>query len=238
MTITLNNGREGRAQVMVSNKLCKEITGKYPEMSMMLAMEELSELSQAISKCVRNGSADKKDNLAEEIVDVLIVIQWLINRFDIPLQTIQKWAHEKEDRLIERNATDEVIFRTSEAKDNYGKSRSKIDYKDNQLVITDTGDGQYELLGDQNRIPEYYHVLKTWMIQNGQTDEVYTDLEDIGDVFDQFFGSLNKSIPAKEEKKSKKMTKKASKDLDKTIEKATKKKESKKDDKKGKKGKK
>lgn len=237
MTITLNNGKEGRAQVMVSNKLCKEITGQYPEMSMMLAMEELSELSQAISKCVRNGSSDKKDNLAEEIVDVLIVIQWLINRFDIPLQSIQKWAHEKEDRLVERNSTDEVIFRTTEAKENYGKSRSKTDCKDNQLIITDTGDGQYEIVGDQSRIPEFYHVLKTLMIQNGQGEDIPTDLDDIGNIFDEFFGSLNKSA-SKEEKKPKKMSKKASKDLEKTIEKATKKKESKKDDKKGKKGKK
>lgn len=237
MTITLNNGKEGRAQVMVSNKLCKEITTQYPEMSMMLAMEELSELSQAISKCVRNGSSDKKDNLAEEIVDVLIIIQWLINRFDIPLQAIQKWAHEKEDRLVERNSTDEVIFRTTEAKENYGKSRSKTDYKDNQLIITDTGDGQYEIVGDQSKIPEYYHVLKTLMIQNGQGENIPTDLDDIGSIFDDFFGTLI-SAPDKEEKKSKKMSKKASKDLDKSIEKATKKKESKKDDKKGKKGKK
>ena len=237
MTITLNNGKEGRAQVMVSNKLCKEITAQYPEMSMMLAMEELSELSQAISKCVRNGSSDKKDNLAEEIVDVLIIIQWLINRFDIPLQTIQKWAHEKEDRLVERNSTDEVIFRTTEAKENYGKSRSKTDCKDNQLIITDTGDGQYEIVGDQSKIPEYYHVLKTLMIQNGQGENLPTDLDDIGSLFDDYFEDII-SAPDKKEKKPKKMSKKASKDLDKSIEKATKKKESKKDDKKEKKGKK
>ena len=207
MTITLNNGKEGRAQVMVSNKLCKEITAQYPEMSMMLAMEELSELSQAISKCVRNGSSDKKDNLAEEIVDVLIIIQWLINRFDIPLQTIQKWAHEKEDRLVERNSTDEVIFRTTEAKENYGKSRSKTDCKDNQLIITDTGDGQYEIVGDQSKIPEYYHVLKTLMIQNGQGENLPTDLDDISSLFDDYFEDII-SAPDKEEKKPKKMSKK------------------------------
>lgn len=234
MTITLNNGREGRAQIMVSNKLCKKITDQYPEMSMMLAMEELSELSQAISKCVRNGSADKKDNLAEEIVDTLICIQWMINRFDIPLQAIQKWAHEKEDRLLERDAADEAIFRTTEAKENYEKSRSKVEAKDNQLIITDTGDGQYEIIGEPDKLPEFYHVLKTVMIQNGQGDDIPTDLEDLGDVFDQFFGSI-----PKEEKKPKKMSKKATKDLEKSIEKATKKKkETKKDDKKGKKGKK
>lgn len=100
MTITLNNGKEGRAQVMVSNKLCKEITAQYPEMSMMLAMEELSELSQAISKCVRNGSSDKKDNLAEEIVDVLIIIQWLINRFDIPLRRFRSGHMKKKIALL------------------------------------------------------------------------------------------------------------------------------------------
>ena len=237
MTITLNNGKEDREQVMVNNKLCKEITAQYPEMSMMLAMEELSELSQAISKCVRNGSSDKKDNLAEEIVDVLIIIQWLINRFDIPLQTIQKWAHEKEDRLVERNSTDDVIFRTTEAKENYGKSRSKTDCKDNQLIITDTGNGQYEIVGDQSKIPEYYHVLKALMIQNGQGENLPTDLDDISSLFDDYFEDII-SAPDKKEKKPKKMSKKASKYLDKSIEKATKKKESKKDDKKVKKGKK
>ena len=105
------------------------------------------------------------------------------------------------------------------------------------MIITDTGDGQYEIVGDQSKIPEYYHVLKTLMIQNGQGENLPTDLDDIGSLFDDYFEDII-SAPDKEEKKPKKMSKKASKDLDKSIEKATKKKESKKDDKKGKKGKK
>ena len=116
MTITINNGSHGSAKISVPSAFAKSITEKYPEMSMMLAMEELSELLQAISKCVRNGSDDKKDNLAEEIVDVLSIIQWVIVRFDIPMQSIQKWANEKSVRTAERDKTDEVIFRSNEAR--------------------------------------------------------------------------------------------------------------------------
>lgn len=237
MTITINNGSHGSAKISVPSAFAKSITEKYPEMSMMLAMEELSELSQAISKCVRNGSDDKKDNLAEEIVDVLSIIQWVIVRFDIPMQSIQKWANEKSVRTAERDKTDEVIFRSNEARIAYKQHQS--DSIDNGIQIRKMPNGKYEICGDLDNSAEYYHALKSMMNSRyaaendmNKVDELISS--DLRDVFDSFFG---RTVAEKKPKApTKKQAKKNSKDLDKVINKVSKK--IKKDDKKGKKGKK
>ena len=237
MTITINNGSHGSAKISVPSAFAKSITEKYPEMSMMLAMEELSELSQAISKCVRNGNDDKKDNLAEEIVDVLSIIQWVIVRFDIPMQSIQKWANEKSVRTAERDKTDEVIFRSNEARIAYKQHQS--DSIDNGIQIRKMPNGKYEICGDLDNSAEYYHALKSMMNSRyaaendmNKVDELISS--DLQDVFDSFFG---RTVAEKKPKApTKKQAKKNSKDLDKVINKVSKK--IKKDDKKGKKGKK
>lgn len=237
MTITINNGSHGSAKISVPSAFAKSITEKYPEMSMMLAMEELSELSQAISKCVRNGSDDKKDNLAEEIVDVLSIIQWVIVRFDIPMQSIQKWANEKSVRTAERDKTDEVIFRSNEARIAYKQHQSNS--IDNGIQIRKMPNGKYEICGDLDNSAEYYHALKSMMNSRyaaendmNKVDELISS--DLQDVFDSFFG---RTVAEKKPKApTKKQAKKNSKDLDKVINKVSKK--IKKDDKKGKKGKK
>lgn len=237
MTITINNGSHGSVKISVPSAFAKSITEKYPEMSMMLAMEELSELSQAISKCVRNGSDDKKDNLAEEIVDVLSIIQWVIVRFDIPMQSIQKWANEKSVRTAERDKTDEVIFRSNEARIAYKQHQS--DSIDNGIQIRKMPNGKYEICGDLDNSAEYYHALKSMMNSRyaaendmNKVDELISS--DLQDVFDSFFG---RTVAEKKPKApTKKQAKKNSKDLDKVINKVSKK--IKKDDKKGKKGKK
>ena len=237
MTITINNGSHGSAKISVPSAFAKSITEKYPEMSMMLAMEELSELTQAISKCVRNGSDDKKDNLAEEIVDVLSIIQWVIVRFDIPMQSIQKWANEKSVRTAERDKTDEVIFRSNEARIAYKQHQS--DSIDNGIQIRKMPNGKYEICGDLDNSAEYYHALKSMMNSRyaaendmNKVDELISS--DLQDVFDSFFG---RTVAEKKPKApTKKQAKKNSKDLDKVINKVSKK--IKKDDKKGKKGKK
>lgn len=243
MNITIkDDDRVGTAIVAVPNSMISKFNETYPEMAMMVAMEELSELSQAISKCVRNGSKDKKDNLAEEIADALMVIQWVINRFNIPLQEIAKWAEEKQTRFIERNKTDEVIFRSTEAKESYAEKR----ITPNSLCISKINDkGKYILNGDIDNLAEYYHVILTSLREKSKD---YPDLigeansNDMHDLFDLFCDdSLKTSQP--DDKLSKKQEKKNSKDLDKILEKASKKikktkKDDKKDSKKGKKGKK
>lgn len=237
MTITINNGSHGSAKISVPSAFAKSINEKYPEMAMMLAMEELSELSQAISKCVRNGSDDKKDNLAEEIVDVLSIIQWAIVRFNIPIQSIQKWANEKSARTAERDKTDDVIFRSNEARIAYKQHQSES--IDNGIQIRKMPNGKYEICGDLDNSAEYYHALKSMMNSRYAAEnnmEKANELigSDLQDVFDSFFG---RTVAEKKPKvPTKKQDKKNSKDLDKVIDKVSKK--IKKDDKKGKKGKK
>lgn len=65
-----------------------------------IAMEECSELIQAISKGKR-GKLDK-DNLAEEIADVRICVSWLMNIFNIGFEEVNKWIDFKEDRITKR----------------------------------------------------------------------------------------------------------------------------------------
>lgn len=246
MMITIkDDDRVGTATIAVPNSTASKFNEAYPEMAMMVAMEELSELSQAISKCVRNGSKDKKDNLAEEIADVLMVIQWAINRFNIPLQEIEKWAEEKQTRFIERNKTDEVVFRSTEAKAAYAENR----ITPNSLCISKMNDkGKYMINGDIDNLAEYYHVILTSLREKSKDypdliDEINSN--DMHDLFGLFCEDSDDSLKTLQssDKLSKKQEKKNSKDLDKILEKASKKikkdkKDDKKDSKKGKKGKK
>ena len=63
-------------------------------------MEECSELIQAISKCKRYGCVDKyRDNLIEEIVDVLIIINELQLIYDISDNDIENIKNTKMDRM-------------------------------------------------------------------------------------------------------------------------------------------
>ena len=142
MNISINNGKE-HVEVTVPKAITQGILDEYPEMAMLFAMEELAELSQAISKCVRNGSASKKDNLAEEIVDVLTVIQWAIQKFDISLKDIEDWAKKKKERTIEREKNNETIFRSKKARKIYNQHH--LSSNDDQVLITKTEDGHYKI---------------------------------------------------------------------------------------------
>lgn len=65
-----------------------------------IAMEECSELVQAISKAKR-GKLDRS-NLIEEIVDVCIVIDWLVEIHDIQAEEFNKWHDFKTGRIVKR----------------------------------------------------------------------------------------------------------------------------------------
>ena len=67
---------------------------------MVIAMEECAELQQAISKGIR-GKLDK-ENLTEEIADVLICIDWVMDYFDISEDEVDKWIEKKAERIKER----------------------------------------------------------------------------------------------------------------------------------------
>lgn len=70
------------------------------DLCLTIAMEECAELIQAISKGKR-GKLDK-DNLAEEIADVLICMELINEIYDVDEKEIEKWFKKKAIRVIER----------------------------------------------------------------------------------------------------------------------------------------
>ena len=77
------------------------------EQETTIAMEECSELIKAISKCKRYGFVDKhRDNLIEEIADVLIIINELQLIYDISnddIENIKKYKIDRMDYRIKNN---------------------------------------------------------------------------------------------------------------------------------------
>lgn len=67
-----------------------------PELQMIVAIEELSELQKALCKCLRGGNG----NVEEEIADVKIVLRQLEIMFD--REKIEGWQKAKLQRLEQR----------------------------------------------------------------------------------------------------------------------------------------
>ena len=65
-----------------------------------VCMEECAELIQAISKAKRGKP--NKENLKEEIADVLICIEMLKQMYAIPSSDIDRWINQKQVRELER----------------------------------------------------------------------------------------------------------------------------------------
>lgn len=80
------------------------------ERQSLVAMEELSELQKAISKLVRNPEEKTKplefkglrNNLIEEMADVLICMDQLINFYKIDRSEIQELIQAKQERQAKR----------------------------------------------------------------------------------------------------------------------------------------
>lgn len=79
------------------------------ERQSIVAMEECSELQKAISKALRYEQGDKfvadnqRDDLIEEIADVLFCIEQLQVMYCIDKEEIYKIKEEKEERTLKRN---------------------------------------------------------------------------------------------------------------------------------------
>lgn len=82
-------------------------TENHSELCTLIAMEECGELIQAISKA-KIGKLNK-DNLTEEIADVLICIHWLQKIYNITMSDIYNWVNIKEDRIMDKLARDEFM---------------------------------------------------------------------------------------------------------------------------------
>ena len=69
-------------------------------MQSVVCMEELSELSQAISKEIR-GIGDRS-NLVEEMADVIICLKIFKQNFDVTNIEIEEWNKFKQERNLKR----------------------------------------------------------------------------------------------------------------------------------------
>lgn len=72
---------------------------------LFIAVEECSELQQAISKCYTNQElipTEVRENLIEEMADVKICLEQLKLIFHISDEELNCWIEAKENRLIKR----------------------------------------------------------------------------------------------------------------------------------------
>lgn len=83
--------------IKVDKKLQVEVVCKYgDEIQSTICMEECAELIQAISKMKRGK--DYRDNLSEEIADVMIAITQLRVIYGIKAEDIASWILKKQAR--------------------------------------------------------------------------------------------------------------------------------------------
>ena len=88
---------------------CREVSGYWQNLMGMMAMEELAELSKAISKMERSiqkGENHKdtpklRTNVIEEMGDVLICIEALKGDYDISNQEIMEYVEHKLNKKYE-----------------------------------------------------------------------------------------------------------------------------------------
>ena len=90
----------------MDNELVKKIIHKHGTVTQsMIAMEECSELIQAISKCLRSKEmipTETREHLIEEMADVTICLKQLMVMYSITFQELDAWIERKELRLKKR----------------------------------------------------------------------------------------------------------------------------------------
>lgn len=77
---------------------------------LFIAVEECAELQQAISKCYRNKElipTEVRENLIEEIADVMICLEQLKVIFHINEEELKCWIEAKENRLLTKEGLKE-----------------------------------------------------------------------------------------------------------------------------------
>ena len=83
-----------------------QITSVQGDKTLIIAMEELAELQQALSKFLRRKP--NMDNLHEEYADVLICLEWLKQCSQLSDEEIDKWYLYKRQRIDERYKNGEL----------------------------------------------------------------------------------------------------------------------------------
>lgn len=77
------------------DKLIEEVYNYWNDMMPMMAMEEAGEFIQAVSKIERVNAEDTKNNLIEEMADMMISIKALTFRYGIEDDEIMKAIDKK-----------------------------------------------------------------------------------------------------------------------------------------------
>ena len=92
----------------INEKIISESIQRYEKNNQStVCMEECAELIQAISKAKR-GKIDR-DNMIEEIADVLICIEMLKQMYMISDEKINKWIEKKQAREVKRISQNELL---------------------------------------------------------------------------------------------------------------------------------
>lgn len=90
----------------MDKELVKKIIHKHGTVAQsMIAMEECSELIQAISKCLRSKEmipTEVREHLIEEMADVMICLEQLMAMYSITDEELISWIERKELRLKKR----------------------------------------------------------------------------------------------------------------------------------------
>ena len=91
--------------IIDSNVVKKSIEHYGANLQTVVCMEECAELIQAVSKTKRGK--DNRNNLIEEVADVMICIEILKQVYGISDNEIQNYVCQKQNRSIERMKSDE-----------------------------------------------------------------------------------------------------------------------------------
>lgn len=91
--------------IIDSNIVDKSIEHYGSDLQTVVCMEECSELIQAISKMKRGK--DNRDNLIEEMADVMICMDILKQVYGVSDNEIQNYVCKKQDRCVGRMKSDE-----------------------------------------------------------------------------------------------------------------------------------
>lgn len=90
----------------MDKELVKKVIHKHGTVTQsIIAMEECSELIQAISKCLRSKDlipTETREHLIEEMADVTICLEQLMVMYSITFQELDAWIERKELRLKKR----------------------------------------------------------------------------------------------------------------------------------------
>lgn len=84
----------------------RQLLEKQGDTSLIVAMEELAELQQALSKFLRKKP--NMDNLHEEFADVMICMEWIKEYCHLDEVEISKWLNYKQNRLVQRYENGEI----------------------------------------------------------------------------------------------------------------------------------